>query len=90
MNCSIAYCFTLLVSTDFGDVSFFAVGVSLVIRVLFDTSGFRSGDGLWAEAITASNTTGTTTPSRKRREIKFDKFMVFELVRAEWSKATHS
>src|SRR3954463_3545644 len=46
MNCSIVYCFTAPASAAF----FFGSGVCFVISDLFDTSGFDSGDGLWADA----------------------------------------
>src|SRR2546423_3109509 len=44
MNCSIVYCFGPF-------LSFFRSGVCFVISALFDTSGSRSGDGFWAEAV---------------------------------------
>src|SRR3954470_19501714 len=63
INCSIVYCFTAPASAAF----FFGSGVCFVISDLFDTSGFDSGDGRWADASETKSRQPTPRKSSKRR-----------------------
>src|SRR3981081_4586018 len=75
MNCSIVYCFAAALSAGF----FFGSGVCFVIKALFDTSGFCSGDGFWASTLEANRArvrVATIDPTVVGRgKMKFDRSM---------------
>src|SRR3954471_4406735 len=74
MNCSMVYCFTARASGVF----VFATGVCFVINALFETSGFRSVAGFWAEAIVNRNVKVARIPARTshRELLKFVRCMM--------------